>query len=315
MGLLYLVCMAIVASVLFLAAEQALRSRAFWPPFDVTDGMWYRTLRSVGNSSETTDVVFYGSSRTQLAISPAAFTEQMAQHGHNVHAWNLALSASTDAGLIAHIEESLKADVVVVEQVGLSLSTPVRADDRERYRAAAFLGWTFHLEERIRKLLGKYCLICRDNLLASLLNRRYHKAEAHEDGWLEVSYNQDPEEIEAQKRHWATYGAPQQISLDDARASQRVYMTYFQQMLSAGTRLVVIRLPVGAKRRQQEDQLLAASYHTDFLSENQDILYIDANAHPLLAQYQPAEDSHLDAADAVQFTRAFADILNEWLAR
>ncbi len=294
-------------------SELAFHMRKFPPLFDTSDSAWFQNLKSVRDFPETTDIVFYGSSRTQLGISPKALVEKMKEEGQNARCWNLGLAASEDAGLIAHIRENIQADVVVVEQFGTQFSTPVRPDDINRYQRIRAKTRRYHLEQNIRRMLAANFRIFRDKAALSLFWNRYYKLFSHDDGWLETVYNRDPKVLEKQKHHYETLRSVERIPETEARQNQMVYDGYFREIIRRGARLVIIRMPVAGKRAAEWDQVLSDPWHSDFILRNPSILYIDANRHPKLRRYIPVEDSHLDAADALEFSKDVGEIINNFL--
>ncbi|WP_124329408.1 hypothetical protein [Desulfonema ishimotonii] len=237
----------------------------------------------------------------------------MKEKGRNARCWNLGLAASEDTGLIAHIRENIQADVVVVEQFGTQFSTPVRTDDISRYQRIRAKTRRYHLEQNIRRILAANFMIFRDKAALSLFWNRYYKLFSHDDGWLETVYNRAPEVLEKQKHHYETLRPVVRIPETEARQNQIIYDGYLREIIRRGARLVIIRMPVAGKRAVEWDQVLSDSWHSDFIVRDPAILYIDANRHPKLRRYIPVEDSHLDAADAVEFSKDVGEIINTFL--
>ncbi len=311
---IFLIVCGITVASLLLCSELALRMKAFPPNYDINDTVWFQKLHAAKQASEKDKtVIFYGSSRTQLGVSPDDFCGEMKRLGNKATCWNLAMSNSNDAGILAHVGEKLYGDVIVIEQIGLNLSNPIRTDDAERYRRVKTQSWGQDVDDLAGFKLARSVFFLRNNITRSFLNKRYEKMEYHDNGWLEVRYNKDPVEIERQKRHWEAYSVREQIPVERARTAQRAYKEIFDRLIREGSRVVILRMPVGGVGRKMEDMFMSCGYHTDFIRNDPRILYIDANIHPVLSQYHAVEDSHLDAGDAVGFSRDLAGIIDAWL--
>jgi hypothetical protein len=298
---------------LFIAVESLLHINTFPPVHEKNSAAWVRLFHSVQDYPDTLDVVFYGTSRTQVGISPAAFNEQMEELGRKTKCWNLGILAIFDSGIKAHVENRKRADVVVIEQFGLQFSTPFIGYDRfEKVKAETR---RYHVEDAIAYNLARSFMIFRENIIPSLFYKSFLKFETQGDGWTEVIFTGNQEVINTLKKNEldANIVSLDRIPIEEARLAQQNYMDLFNTILEQGSLLIIIRMPVGDKLKNWEDELLTESYHTDFLLNNKDILYIDANIHPELSKYQPVEYSHLNAADAVEFSRELAIIIDGWL--
>jgi hypothetical protein len=298
---------------LFFAVECLLNLKAFPPIHEKTSAVWYRIFKSVQDYPDSLDVVFYGTSRTQLAVSPSAFSEKMKDLDRKTRCWNLGILAIFDAGIKAHVENVKKADIVVIEQFALQFSTPFVAYDRfEKIKNET---WRFYIEDMAKQRLGKSFMIIRINIFPSLFYKSFHKFETHGNGWTEVVFTENQDVIDTLKKNEfdANTASLDQIPIEKARAAQKRYLALFDKIKKNGALLVILRMPVGGKLREREDELLAAGYHTDFLMEDDDILYIDANIHEKLSKYRPVEYSHLNSVDAVNFSRDLAEVVDGWL--
>lgn len=298
---------------LFIAVETLLYLKTFPPVHEKTSAAWVRLFQSVQDYPDSLDVIFYGTSRTQVGISPAAFNEQMEELGRKTKCWNLGILAIFDSGIKAHLENRTKADIVVIEQFGLQFSTPLIEFDRfEKVKAET---WRYHVEDAIAYNLARSFMIFRENIIPSLFYKSFLKFETHGDGWTEVVFTGSEDTIRTlEKNELDANTKPfDRVPMDKARLAQQKYLEMFKKILERGAQLVILRMPVGGKLKKWENELLSESYHTDFLYKNKDILYIDANVHPLLSKYQPVEYSHLNSADAVAFSRALAIVIDEWL--
>ena len=302
-------------AVLFLLGELFLRSQPARPPFTQTDETWYHLLRSVRDDPARLDTVFYGSSRTWIAACPDAFDAQMAQLGRPARSWNLGLDhASSATGLLAHLAEGLKTDLVVLEQYDVQFSQPVDPEQvLERYRDAKQRRWKYAWDAGLTWSLAKHLLILRDGIYTTWYHPWYFSFETHENGWAEVRYNLTSKRLEAQRRRWVQEAHPLRIPLEAARAAQAVYQTYFNRLLDSGSWLVVVRYPVDGPLREAEDAALRPGYQTDFLSGRERLLYVDANTHPALRQFRTTDYSHLDGDTARRFSAQLAVVINGWL--
>lgn len=309
-----LVCCLTLAA-LALPGELLLRLQPARPPLTQSDETWYHRLRSVTDDPGRLDVVFYGSSRTWTTACPDTFDEQMAHQGRTARSWNLGLDHGSSAtGLLAHLAEGLTADVVVLEQYGVQFSQPLDPDlVLERYRETRQRHWKYPLEAGLAWSLAKRLLILRDGIYTTWYHPWYLRFETQENGWADVRYNLTSKRLEAQRRRWVEAAHPQRIPPDDARAAQAVYQAYFDRIVESGSRLVVLRYPVDGPLRDAEDEALRPGYHTDFLSGQPRLLYLDANTEPALRPFRTTEYSHLDGETARQFSRQLAVVIDRWL--
>ncbi|MFC1828178.1 hypothetical protein ACFL0O_01030 [Thermodesulfobacteriota bacterium] len=311
-GRLFLFTFVSTLFIFFCGNTILIRYLPYQPPFASSDSYWIQNLRKIRNSPKSLKIVFYGSSRTQLNISPYEIVKQLSLRGKTVGCWNLALAKSEDTGLLAHVGEGLKANVVVLEQLGLQFSTPIKADDLKRFEKAKLLNWRYHLENNIKRNMEKRFPVLRGSFIQFLFNRTYLYFYYHDNGWREVKFNKYYILQKKNRKKRVEYTI-KNVSKDEAIENQKRYEEYFNYILKQGTVLVIIRMPVGGEIAKMEKKLLSDSYHIDFILRNPNILYIDANKHLKLKNYNPIDDSHLDASDAINFSKDLAIILDEWL--
>ena len=301
-------------AVLFAGGEMTLRFLGWTPLMQQTDGQWYRLLKSVRDDPESVDILFYGSSRTLLGVSPAAFDGRMRRLGLRTRTLNLGLNgAPPRVGLYAHLDARIPADVIVLEMLGEAFSSPMNLKELgiQRYLDAKRNAWEYPLSGWLPRLLGKHFFLTRGRPFFDSRKGLYRRMEYRDDGWMEAYATPDPARVEVFRQIQRFNG--EAIPLEEARKAQSQYRKLFEQVMARGTKIVILRMPTAGLYRQEMDRFLAVGYHTDFLLQDKRILYIDANTHPRLKIYRPFENSHLNATTAIAFSGELAEVIHEWL--
>ena len=307
------------------ASESVWRALGYLPSVVDTEQLWSHHRQNV-YSDEKRRLVIVGSSRAQLGLDPATLAETFPEY-EIVH---LAINGTSPREIIRDLTADPAFDGLILVDANILLhpatvNGELHAQQYTAYFHNEFQSWA-SLEKRANGLIAGY-LQSRLVVLSPALSLRILISTQPQPLYLHMQFNRyrpahyytrlTAVELEQHKQNLFARWSGQ----DPEPLTEEAFRTYFQDELAAqyrmlrarGGEMILVRMPATGDVWALEQALAPKEVFWDNVQPLSAVPTIHFLDDTELAGFTCPDDSHLDAADAVMFTRRLGQIMRDEL--